>query len=148
SLGRIVASVFFVDAFVVNTFIVGVCDFGAIHPDNIHIGNRGFRDALHTDQTLAFFQANYAHALRVTAQHRNFAAAGAYQRALIGDQHHFIAVEDLHGAGQTAVAFADLHGNHAHRAAALGREIIDIGAFAVTVFADGQHLAILLRNDQ
>src|SRR5690606_15521868 len=108
----------------------------------------GLGNALDADQLFAFLETNNAHTLRVAAQLGHFGGARAHHGALIGNQHQFIAVEYLHGARQTAVALADLHGDNAHGAAALGREVAGIGAFAIAVFADRQHLAALLRDDQ
>ena len=84
----------------------------------------------------------------VAAKQGNVVGGGANQRALIADEHDFVAVEDLHGAHQIAVAGAGAHGDDALHAAPLHRELVGGRALAVAALAGREDGARRIRHDQ
>ena len=90
--------------------------------------------------------ADEAHALGVAAAGRDFGNAGAYQGAVVGNEHDVFVFQDLYGADGLAVARAAGDGDDAFGAAPFLRVVGDRGAFAVAVFGDGEDVALFFDD--
>ena len=90
--------------------------------------------------------ADEAHALGVAAAGRDFGNAGAYQGAVVGNEHDVFVFQDLYGADGLAVAFAAGDGDDAFGAAPFLRVVGDRSAFAVAVFGDGEDVALFFDH--
>src|SRR5690606_19142710 len=108
----------------------------------------GIADAFHTHQFFFGIDFNQRHAFGVAAQYGYFVHPGTHQRALIADQHHFVAIKYLYGTDQRAVTVIHHHGDNALGATALGREFGNLGALTVTTLRRGQNGATFFRYDQ
>src|SRR6185437_787911 len=88
-------------------------------------------------------QVHHPHALGGPAHPRDPVDRGADDRAFAADQHHLVAVADDHRPGQAPARLGVADSEHAHRAAALGRILLDPGALAEAVLRDDEQVLLV-----
>src|SRR5690554_2964033 len=106
------------------------------------------RNALDTHQLFIAGQLDQGDVLGVATEQTDFIDTGTYQRALVGDQHDVFTTKHLGGPHQHTVALVHHHADHTLGATALGRELVNAGALAVTLHGRRQQLTAQLRHDQ
>src|SRR5262249_48895728 len=77
----------------------------------------------------------------------DLAGLGAHDLAVLGDQHHLVLVADGEQVDHLAVALAGADVDQPLAAAALHAVLVDLGAFAVAVLADGQQRLVAAADD-
>src|SRR5690606_10183988 len=105
-------------------------------------------DALEPDETIAFVEANQAHALCVAPLYGNLTHGGAYESAARADQHDLIVLLDLQRPDHAAIALGRLQRDDALSAASMHGKVFERRQLAVTVLRRRQDHARFVENDE
>ena len=117
-----------------------------LHASPSTIGRLRLGHAGDAGHPVAVAQVHHPHALRRAAHPGDAIGLLPDDGAVLGDQHHLEAVPDDHRAGQPAARLVVADSQHAHRAAALGRVLVDAGALAEAVLGHHQQVLVVARD--
>src|SRR5690606_12726320 len=130
---------------------LGTCDSGGFGPAVVW-ASVAFAvlsdDALEPDETIAFVEANQAHALCVAPLYGNLTHGGAYESAARADQHDLIVLLDLQRPDHAAIALGRLQRDGALSPVSMHGQAFGRQQHSVTVLRRRQEHARLVEKEK